>query len=385
MRVRRRIRRRVLKKGDGMKRTAEIVCFVLTLCLLRISAISETGLSVSVESITDGIDYSTDTHGSGVSEVKVHTVSFNPKESEYMPMFTAGPAGKGISTVSGGRDLIEDGYEVYAGINTLFYMLADKSNYDGYTITDCRLVQATNGYNAVRMLTFDSSGKANIIYSKLGMTLSVNGVKWQHKGYSALGHINKTNKEASDKTSQYESGRTFGMNLVSYFDSSYGESVSFSEAGTVILCKKINGTELMAGCTLKGKIKSIESGKESVNIGDDEFVLYIKDSLTDLIKDAEKLKTGDIISINADEMMSNARTVTRNAVTSMTAQVVLVDSGKFMYARNATVYGFTADSRNRRSALGIKADGMVVMMCSEGSSSTGLTWVELCDYMIGIG
>lgn len=56
-----------------------------------------------------------------------HAVTFNPKASDYLPYCVAGPSGQGKSSIAAGRELIEKGYDVYAGMNTVFYALGDRS------------------------------------------------------------------------------------------------------------------------------------------------------------------------------------------------------------------------------------------------------------------
>ena len=51
-----------------------------------------------------------------------HAVTF-----DYLPYCVAGPSGQGKSSIAAGRELIEKGYDVYAGMNTVFYALGDRS------------------------------------------------------------------------------------------------------------------------------------------------------------------------------------------------------------------------------------------------------------------
>ena len=292
------------------KRTGYEVKKTVIFILIALTIISSVARTVSVEASTldesGKIDYTVTQSTISASETTFHTVTFNPQTSEYIPYCLAGPSGQGKSTVTAGRELIEKGYEVFAGINTVFYSLGDRATYDGYTITEGRIVQASNGYVQSEMLVFDSAGRANLLYSKIGFTLSVNENEWNWKGYSALGHINKKNGSYSEVSHVYEPGRTVGSKLVSYFDSAFGTKTNQTEPGVEVVVERSTRTPEgpIIGGIVQGKVIKICTDSSSTPIGENQFVLYVKNSSTELVNQAKNLKIGDEIKVKSEELLS---------------------------------------------------------------------------------
>ena len=307
----------------------------------------------------------------------MYAVEFNPKTSDYMPYVYSGRTGTGYNTYQSAKRAEEwFGVEVIAGVNATFYSTSTGSTYAGYWVHDGRLAQATAGYQH-DIITFTTDGTCNIVNSRLDFKLYINGAEITYGGGGSIAHINK--KSPADGVSD----------KFYYWDNECGTVTDSVIAGTEILCKKLDYGQLIIGGTLKGKVVEIRKDSYAGPVGEDEFVLYLKNG-SPLMEKIESLTVDSIVEISVIETIEAARPYTEKANAAIVAQYPIVKNGKADTAETLRQLG--ADflkARAQRTSIGIKADGSVVLVCTAGRNITdeapGLTVYELADLMVQLG
>ena len=155
------------------------------------------------------------------------------------------------------------GYDVKAGVNASFFVLSggdiSGSTYGGVNISDGKVFQGCNNYGPTWMLTFDSDGKSDLVYSRVAYELKLNGEVKR----DALENININPVSGKTTTGIY------------YWDTSCGTATDTTDAGVEIVFNKVDDTELVVGGTLVGEVCEIRANVSSGNdVGYDQFVLY---------------------------------------------------------------------------------------------------------------
>jgi hypothetical protein len=154
-----------------------------------------------------------------------------------------------------------------------------------------------------------------------------------------------------------------------------------------IVFAKINNTQLTVGGTLQGKVVAIRSSTSSGGaIGANRFVLYASNS-SSYAASLRGLAVGDIVKITATENVASAKAIMENCNSAfVTYGYHIVSNGQNVTSSNGLGESFNT-ARAQRSAIGIKADGTIVLVASRGrtTSHTGLTVYELADYLISQG
>jgi len=379
-----------------MKKRIRLVSAILALLVIMsgmtftASAISFTnGSTLGTGTITSAVNEDLTTDGkvtyskavytdSESRQQAVYAMEFNPATSDYVPYVYSKYTGTGSGTYSSAlKAESQFGVDVIGGVNATFYAMNTGSTYAGYWVHDGRLAQATVGYDS-NIITFDSDGQVNIVKSKLDFKLYLDGKEITSGGGSGLVHINK--KSLADSVS----------NGFYYWDTECGTKTDSVIAGLEILCKKLDYGQLSIGNTLKGEVLEVRKDSFYSAVGEDEFVLYVKNDSPIKASVEAAVAVGDIFEIQVNETVEESKQYTEKANTAMVAQYPIVKNGAVDAAESLSQLGAKfMNERAQRTSIGIKEDGSVVLICSAGrnitDSSPGLTVYELADIMVQLG
>lgn len=295
----------------------------------------------------------------------------------------------------------EQGYKVIAAINGDIYDTSSGTP-KGLVIHGGNIV--TSGYAPDRVIAFDSDGKAEMLPASLSYTLKgtientyeVQIPAEEQEKAEESGDVQtdiaetessttpepEKKYETKTETKEEEWNGTIdffnvphgGANGLHLYNRHYSSSTKTTGtcAEVVIECKDI---QLKVNGSIKGTVKSVNAATNNTAITDNTVVLStVKGSAT--YDTLTKLKVGSEIEISvADKDNCGLEDVTE----CIGIYYSLVENGE-----NVTATG----SVNPRTAMGIKADGSIVMFELDGrqaSVSKGLSLSALAYAMIDIG
>jgi len=380
---------RIYERSINMQTTnKKILAIFLSLCMLMsISSVSISALTLYVggslgsgtittaanRTLATGVTYSTAvyTDSSGDSQ-QVYALAFNPKTSNYMPYVYSKYSGYGATTlVSAQSAESKYGLNVLGGVNGSFFSYVGTccNTYGGVNISDGKIIQGCNSNGATYMLVFDSTGNSDLVYSRVAYSLAVNDSTWS----GALQNINMF---------PYTTGAG-----IYYYDTSCGTSTDTNTAGVEIVFNKTNNTEITVGGALQGTVAEIRSYvSDGGSIGFNQFVLYASDA-SSWASSLRALSIGDTVEINAYETLTAAQEKMENASSALvTYGYHIVANGVNITDSDGLGYDFNIASA-QRTAIGVKADGTLIIVATNGRTTTypGLTVYELADMLIGLG
>ena len=367
--------------------TALTVMFAAHSSALSVSAF-ENGQSVGIGNVTSssnqaisgensGLEYSTAViAGNDGKNHSVKTITFNPETSDYIPLVYSQYSGFGSRTIRAAENAeSKHGYDVKAGVNASFFVLSggdiSGSTYGGVNISDGKVYQGCNNYGPTWMLTFDSDGKSDLVYSRVAYELKLNGEVKR----DALENININPTSGKTTTGIY------------YWDTGCGTATDTKEPGVEIVFNKIDDTELLVGGTLLGEVCEIRSNVSSGNpVAYNQFVLYASDK-SQWASDLRGLKIGDRAEITCTETIADAKTAMENCNGALvTYGYHLVEDGKNIVSSFPLGDAFSKE-RAQRTAIGIKEDGSLLVFVCDGRTTDypGMTLYELADFLIAQG
>ena len=328
--------------------------------------------STSARTVATGLTYD-DLYVSGSSggSQRLQTLTFNPQTGGYVPLVYTKYSGYGDTTYNSAVKAESIGYDVKGGINASFFSFTGAScnTYGGVNISDGKVLQGSNSHGQTWMLAFDSAGKANLVWSKVTFAMTAKNGAWS----APVENVNICPET------------TYAG--IYYYDEFCGTNTDTKAAGVEIVFEKINNTQLTVGGTLEGKVVAIRSNTSSGgSIGTNRFVLYASNS-SSYAASLRGLAVGDTVKITATENVVGAKTVMENCNSAfVTYGYHIVSNGQNVTSSNGLGESFNT-ARAQRSAIGIKADGTIVLVASRGrtTSHTGLTVYELADYLISQG
>lgn len=305
------------------------------------------------------------------SSQRIQTITFNPKTSNYVPLVYTNFSGYGGTTYNSAVKAETIGYDVKGGVNASFFSFTGSScnTYGGVNISDGKILQGNNSYGANWMLAFNSDGSASLVWSKVDFALVAKDNAWS----APVDCINICPET------------TYAG--IYYYDEFCGTKTDTKAAGVEIVFEKQNGTELTVGGTLVGKVVEIRSNTSSGGaIGSGRFVLYASDS-SSYAAYLRGFAVGDKVEITASETIEGAKTVMENCNSAfVTYGYHIVSEGVNVTSTNGLGESFNTASA-QRSAIGVKADGTIILVASHGRTTTypGLTVYELADFLISQG
>ena len=368
-----------------MKTSRKVIALALaTLMLLATSVTALASASVTMTkgtsySVVNGVNYSKySVKGSSSGHTEnVHILEFNPDDG-YVPMAFAANAGwTGTLKTQYSTAVNKYGYEVAGVINGSFFDMTS-GTLNGMLISGGKISCAdpcgTTG-NKTSVVAFGYDGSMNIVESNLAYRLYINGENVP----DAFRFFNKQ---------QEIDGYAPGMEKIYYYDTSCG-SYADSISGYEVVCKKLNGTDLVVGETMVGEVVSVKSNTSGSVIGSDEFVLSTA-SGADYEKYLKNLSAGDKIEISVEETVSSSKKIMEGASSVITNVGWLVKDGVDMTDKNSTIGTHSVSGTYAQwTAFGQKADGTYVVFTSEGGStgdsSQSLTLKDVAAAMMKMG
>lgn len=327
--------------------------------LLPSAAIDSSGIT-SLKNL--GLDYTTLSYTDSANATGVvHSLAYDPKDSNVLAYVDNGNSGWGYKTLSTATRCEQNtDYNVIAGVNSEFFSMSAGSSgvlvgYGMY-ITDGRIAQAQSDSEGT-VLAFGSDGSVNAVKSRLTYTLCVNGTEWKNGASSALTFINK-------RSSDWNNG-------IYLWDSCCGTKSDSVEStpGIEIVCEKLENTEISVGRTCTAKVVEIRTDSYNSEFTSDQFILFIKNG-SPLQTYAKTIKIGDQIDIAVEESISSSKEIMENA---NTATSVLFDAFVVNGEAVSSVISYLpAYSTERpRTGIGFKEDGTVVILVAEGDNVNG--------------
>lgn len=322
--------------------------------------------------VAEGLTYETAAiqSDSGANQY-VHTLTFNPKTSDYMPIVYSKFSGYGATTLASAQKAETIGYDVKAGINASFFSFTGKSanTYGGVNICDGKILQGNNSHGVTWMLTFNSDGTSALVQSRVTYSLSANDDAWK----ATLSYINICPENT--------------YTGIYYYDTFCGTATDTKAAGVEVVFEKKDGTELTVGGTLVGEVVEIRDNVSSGGpIGTTQFVLYASDK-SQYAASLRALAVGDKVAITANETVAKSKEAMENCNSALvTYGYHIVADGVNVTANDGLGEDFNT-ARAQRSAIGVKADGTLVIVASPGRTAdyAGMTVYELADYLIAQG
>lgn len=330
------------------------------------------------QTIADGLTYETAVvQGNNGYHHSVYSFSFNPQTTDLLPMAFSNASGAGEAVFDSAVKAEELGYDVKAAINASFFGMSNphtsSNTYGGVNISDGKILQGDNGFWAQEVLVFTSDGKAALVTSHVQYSITAPDNAWT----IPLGHINicPTTDRETDSS-------------IYFYDEFCGAKTHTKNAGIEVVFEKQNGTELTVGGTLVGKVveirKNVSTGGE---IGRNQFVLYSSGSGR-YVDTLRSLSVGDTLMLRAEETVAASKSIMESCSSAfVTYGYNIVKNGQ-----NVTQYDGLGEefntARAQRTALGIKEDGSLLIVSSDGrkpNTFPGLTVYELADYMIAQG
>ncbi|MFQ6841530.1 MAG: phosphodiester glycosidase family protein, partial [Agathobaculum sp.] len=245
--------------------------------------------------------------------------------------------------------LENQGKSVIGGTNADFFVMSTGVPI-GLVIDEGELISSDAWQYAVG---FKPDGTAVMGRPTMGMTVS------GQSGTITVSYFNKTRTTA-------------GAYLL---DRNYDDATHFSANGTYIVLERVDSTPVTVNGSVKLKVVSKGTGNSSFAIGENQMVLT--------------KSAGANVPSWTDFQVGEEVTLSVRASDSNWSEVDYAVGGKLLIDNSTvTTSGIDGGSSNRaRSAIGVKADGTVVLYEIDGnqSSSAGLTAAQLGQELLGLG
>ena len=287
-------------------------------------------------------------------------ITFSP--DEYIPIPFAAYAGTSANLQNQVKIAQEKyGYEVAAAINGTFFSM-DTAGDGSYgtlvnsVITNGKVMSSHQGDNFTAAV-FDSDGTFHSVSTSLTYGLTINDSVVP----DGLYYINKT--------SGTKSSARWG-NGIYYWDTACGTRIDSNPnvTGYVVLCRKVDNTDLVIGGTLKAEVISVTADTADGTVSADTFVLFTKTTSTNA-KYLKDLQAGDKVEITVNEGIAASRSVTQNANGLMANIGWLIKDGVDRTRIDSTIGTHSVTYATRWCAIGMKPDGSYVFFVSDGTGT----------------
>lgn len=255
--------------------------------------------------------------------------------------------GSGATITAAAQYLQQQGHHVIAGINADFFVL-NSSIPIGLVIDNGELISSDAWQYAVG---FTSNGAAITGQPMMGMHIT------GPSGTATISYFNKTRTAA-------------GIYLL---DRNYDSTTHTTQAGKTVVLERLDQTPVRVGGSVQLRVVSNEETSGATAIGENQMVLTMQDKSTASWVD---FQPGEEVTLSV------------TASSPGWSDVVYAVGGKSLVRGGAvTPDGIDgAGSHTGRTAVGVKADGTVVLYQNDGSSgSAGLTARELGVEMQELG
>ena len=302
--------------------------------------------------VGEGLQYtrSEGKNTAGLQKANILTYTPNTGVSPIMVYADEQLYGSQATITNAVKYLESQGKTVIGGTNADFFVMSSGIPI-GLVIDEGELISSDAWQYAVG---FKADGTA--VMGRPTMNMSISG----SSGTVSISYFNKTRTTA-------------GAYLL---DRNYDDSTHFSANGTYIILERVDDTPVTVNHSVKLKVVDKGTGNSSFAIADNQMVLTKSD--------------GANVPSWVDFSVGEEVTLWVGASDSNWAEVEYAVGGKLLIDNSTvTTSGIdAASSRRARSAIGVKADGTVVLYEIDGdqsSHSVGLTAQELGNELLGLG
>lgn len=340
-----------------MKHFAKLSCRLLAASLAAVQlftaaagAAFSNGFSYSYP-VGQGISYTRYEGRNSAGNQKANILTYQPNTGVTPIMVYADEQLYGSqATITNAVNYLESqGMKVIGGTNADFFVMSSGIPI-GLVIDKGELISSDAWQYAVG---FKADGTAVMGRPTMGMTVSGTS------GSVSVSYFNKTRTTA-------------GAYLL---DRNYDDATHFSANGTYIVLERVDNTPVTVNGSVKLKVVSKGTGNTSFSIADNQMVLTKSD--------------GANVPSWVDFPVGEEVTLSVYANDSNWADVDYAVGGKLLIDNSTvTTSGIDGASSTRaRSAIGVKADGTVVLYEIDGnqSSSAGLTAAQLGQELLELG
>lgn len=302
--------------------------------------------------VGEGLTYtrSEGKNSAGLQKANILTYTPNTGVSPIMVYADEQLYGSQATITSAVKYLESQGKTVIGGTNADFFVMSSGIPI-GLVIDEGELISSDAWQYAVG---FKADGTA--VMGRPTMNMTVSGAS----GTVSVSYFNKTRTTA-------------GAYLL---DRNYDDSTHFSANGSYIILERVDDTPVQVNHSVKLKVVSKGTGSSSFTIADNQMVLTKSD--------------GANVPSWVDFPVGEEVTLWVGANDSNWAQVEYAVGGKLLIDNSTvTTSGIdAASSRRARSAIGVTADGTVVLYEIDGNQSSvsmGLTAEELGNELLALG
>ncbi|MCL1982691.1 MAG: S-layer homology domain-containing protein [Clostridiales bacterium] len=295
-----------------------------------------------------------------------YMVEANLAESNLKPLVFNGEV-RATYTVGSMLQYLEDqGYKAVAAINGDIFDTS-RGTPKGTVIHGGVIV--TSGYGPDRVIAFDRDGRASMKYTTLSYAIKGTiGFEYEEEYYEKdiIRDIDFVNVPY---------GAAKGLHL---FNRHYASSTrTVGECIEVVIdCGSGENTQLRAGGTIWGVVKSVNPGGSDTPIGDTELVLSTTVG-SGSAADISFLIPGSEVEITVTD--TGGAYGFENVTEAMGLYYSIVENGQVVTSGSEI---------HPRTALGIKRDGSIVLYVVDGRQvmhSRGLNLVDLANHMLSLG
>lgn len=321
-------------------------------------------------------------------------ISTNLDKNSLIPIVYSNGISNAETVGTMASNLRNMGYQVLAGINGDIFDTLSKAP-KGFTMHDGNIL--SSGYASEKVLVFDRENKASLQPSSVSFTLKGEiAFKYEAPVVENTESVENTgntenigNVLTEPNVIKTELVRTKiskpigfvnvphgGAKALHLFNRNYAYSTkTIGKCIEVVIdCGNPYNTQLRVGNTIKGTVKEVYKDARNTPIGENEIVLSTQaDSATSGV--LQTLVLGTEVEI---ETSSNGNVAFDNAKEALGVYYTILENGNFVTP---------GTNLNPRTALGIKADGSIVLYVLDGRSynAKGLGLTELAKHMKSMG
>ena len=291
-------------------------------------------------------------------------ITYTPNES-VAPIVTFGDSLTSRTTVSAAAQSLESqGYRVVAGINGDFFNTSNGLPI-GILVSEGELLSSDGGYYAIG---FRADGSAVIGKPSLNISVDLGYQLSDSTGYTSevIRTVTGVNKARVS---------TGGIYLYTY-DFNSRHTTGNTEAGVDVLCTIVDGS-LSIGGTLTLVVDQVIEATSATAIGPDQVVLSANALSSDYYTSAlRNIPVGTTVTLSV------------SAADASWNDVVYAVGALYSLVQDSSVVSGLPSGAAPRTAVGVKADGTVVLYTIDGrrsGHSIGATLSQVAQRMIELG
>ncbi len=309
----------------------------------------------------------TGTNTAAGGKVNAYTVEVNNVGSKVKPYVYNGQVKKKYTLTSMTSNISNEGWKVIGGINGDIYD-TNTGTPRGAVVHNGELL--TGGYQSEYILTFDKNGRAQVSKPTLSFSLA-----FKREIPDADGETTAIT-DVSGKAAYFNVPHG-GGNALHLYNNRYAANTSTAGvcAEVVLTVKNGSSANLHVGDTIKAEVTSVDPETNSTPIADNQLVLSCSNKsdyympLCQMVEGSEVTLT--ISAENGEALQSATEAMGVYNLMALDGQVLTTDK-----------------TLNPRTAIGIKADGSVVLFIVDGrqaNGSKGMNAVDVTSYLMSRG